>query len=183
MKKISKAVLGIGVTAVAGLAVLPLTTYATETADVMITANITSTLTLSVSSATVALGTLTPGGAPSTGTTIATVVTNNLTGYTLNIRALAPANVNMVAGAATIPALTTPGALNATPTVSAWGFMGGSVTQFTGVPVADVAIRNTTTTTTSTGDNTTLTFGAFAADGQAAGNYSSTVRLTAVANT
>ena len=183
MKKLSKAALGVGVAAVAGLAILPLTTYASTTEDVLITATINSTLTLSVTNDTVNLGVLTPGGAPSTGSTTANVVTNNLTGYNLNIRATTAADVNLRDGATrTIPALGAVGALNAVATTSAWGFRIDAAPDFRGVTAADFAIKTTSTTTTSTGDNTLITFGAYARDGQAAGNYSASVTLTAVAN-
>jgi len=181
-RTLKKALLGVGVVSVLGVAMMPLTTIATTTQNVEITATIDSTLTLSVNNSVVNLGVLTPGGAPSTGQTTANVVTNNHTGYNLSIRSLTAATAMAAGGGREIPALGTPGALNAVATQSAWGYRIGAAVNFTGVTATDVQINTLNTTTTALGHDTLITFGAFARDGQAAGNYSATVVLTAVAN-
>lgn len=107
-----------------------------------------------------------------------TVVSTDVVGYKLYIRALA--STNMVNGAAALPA-----SANGSPAALAtntWGYNLDASTNFSGITSSDVLIRSAVGPFTS-GDTTTVTYGVKIDQSKAAGNYSSTVIYTAVPQT
>ncbi len=181
MSKMSKVIAGLGVVAALGVAALPMASYAAvttgSTGDVEITTSIAGTLSLTASD--VNIPALTNNGDVQTGVSNIVVTSNNISGYTLNIKADDPtlssdSGDTIDAGA---PAQTT----------SAWGYKAWGTgtaegTDYTGVTTTDAAVKKTAAPTAHDGDKWALTFGASADSSQAAGNYSGTVTLTAVTN-
>lgn len=107
-----------------------------------------------------------------------TVVSTDVVGYKLYIRALT--STNMTNGAASLPA-----SANGSPAALAtntWGYNLDASINFTGISSSDVLIRSATGSYTS-GDVTTVTYGVKIDQSKPAGNYSSTVIYTAVPQT
>jgi len=107
-----------------------------------------------------------------------TVVSTDVVGYKLYIRALSSTNMTNVG--AILPA-----SVNSSPTALAsntWGYNLDASTNFTGITSTDVLIRSATQPYTS-GDITTVTYGVKIDQSKPAGNYSSTVIYTAVPQT
>jgi hypothetical protein len=107
-----------------------------------------------------------------------TVTSTDVVGYKLYVRSIASAN--MINGAQTIPA-----SANGSPAalaVNTWGYNLDGSTNYTGMTLSDVLIRNRTGPYTS-GDVTTITYGVRLNNAKAAGRYSNSVIYTAVPQT
>lgn len=123
---------------------------------------------------------ITPSGSPVLGTATGTVtvVSTDVVGYQLYIRALGSAN--MTSGANTIPA-----SGNGSPAALAtntWGYNLDAGSNFVGMFTSDVLIR-TGTGPFSSGDVTSVTYGVRIDQAKAAGSYTTTVIYTAVPQT
>ena len=118
------------------------------------------------------------GGTLGSASGTVTVVSTDVVGYKLYVRALT--STNMVNGVASLPA-----SANGSPAALAtntWGYNLDASTNFTGITSSDVLIRSAVGPFTS-GDTTTVTYGVKIDQSKAAGNYSSTVIYTAVPQT
>ncbi|RWZ78217.1 MAG: hypothetical protein EOT05_00400 [Candidatus Microsaccharimonas sossegonensis] len=137
-----------------------------------------TSLTIS-SSGTVSIP-ITPGASAVLGTASGTVtiVSTDVVGYKLYVRALGSAN--MTAGANNIPASSNSSA--ATLATNTWGYNLDASTNFVGMTTSDVLIR-TGSGPYGAGDTTTVTYGVMIDQAKAAGNYSTTVIYTAVPQT
>lgn len=220
MSRMSKTIAILGVVAGLGVAALPLSTYAEtivdgtapDTAkDGVVSGNTTVKLTINdelsmeLSKDTTEGNEVDLGDGTSTPEMTVKVITNNTTGYKLNLKGsttvdspviatdLATANKDRIqAGTGTF---TAPKALTA-ETFSAWGYKVANsnanntvtYTQFTdglyaGVDAGGQEIVNVSKPTGNAGDTTTVTFAADVKDGQAAGVYTGQVTFTATNNT
>ena len=107
-----------------------------------------------------------------------TVVSTDVVGYKLYIRALT--STNLVNGGAILPA-----SANGSPAALAtntWGYNLDASANFSGMTATDVLIKSATQPYTS-GDITTVTYGVKIDQSKPAGNYASTVIYTAVPQT
>lgn len=183
-----------------GLVVAPLTVFATNTTNV--SANIGSTISVSNSTPTVNLNiTPTASGSASSASDAVTVTTNNTNGYKLSIQG---ATTTLANGANTLSADTGTPAAPAAITTGTWGYRwddsgsGGTSfaagpttaetnvasltsTKWAGMTTSPVQIKNTTTAATS-GDTTTIWYGAKADTSKPSGAYTDTVTYTAAVN-
>jgi hypothetical protein len=123
---------------------------------------------------------ITPGSAAVLGTAsgTVTVVSTDVVGYKLYIRALSSSN--MISGANTIPASSN--GSEAALATDTWGYNLDATTNFVGMTTSDVLIR-TGTGPYESGDVTTVTYGVKVDQAKAAGNYAATVIYTAVPQT
>lgn len=176
MSKITKTIAALGVVAGLGVAALPLASYAATTQDITVEATIGPVL--SVGTPTAATVELAPinGQTAVEGSSSVTVNTNNLKGFTLNIKD-SDSETGLTGTGGTIAAGTT---LNGT--VSAWAYKGGDTVEYTAITTTDVALKKTTAPTVADGETVEITFGVAADEDQAAGTYTGGVTVTAVAN-
>ena len=179
MSKMSKAIAVLGVVAGLGVAALPLSSYAAEGGysvndSAKVTTKVEGAISISVEvSDTVKdlnLGVLTPNGEVKSGDLKVTVGGNAANTYDLTMSATAMSTAD---GKASIPAGVP------TQNSSAWGYKIGEGA-WQPAPVSAEADVNGTSI--ADGGITTVTFGASAAAGQAAGDYSSTVTFVATVN-
>lgn len=179
-KKITRAIAGLSVIAFAGVAVLPLTTYAADpvSKDVTVSVTVNSTISLDLggsSAATVA------NNSTNTGLyTTATVSTNNAAGYTLTFKDK-DSNTSLVSGGNNIPSAT--GALSGT---SKWGYQLSAAPTTTVLAIPSVAtdvtgVGGTSAPSAVTGDAYSVYYGVFVDASQASGVYTDTLEFTATA--
>ena len=121
---------------------------------------------------------LSPSGAnfSGTGSHVVTITSTDVVGYLLYAHTTGA--TDMVNGSATIPA-----SANSSPAalaVGSWGFNTDGSSNFLGMNATGVVIKDASGPFTS-GDPTTVTYGALVNGTQAAGNYSVAVTYTAVA--
>lgn len=123
---------------------------------------------------------LTPDGLSNlsgTGSHTVTITSTDVVGYQLFVHATS--STDMASGGATIPASS-----NSTPAVLAlnsWGYnTTGSATNFLGMPATSTLLKDANGPFTS-GDPTTITYGAYVGSTQPAGTYNVAVTYTAVA--
>jgi hypothetical protein len=190
--KLQKGIIGLAAVAVLGAAALPIAAYA-DTATVEVKLNVNSALTIAnTGSAEVNLGTSTSD--VNTGSTTFQVTTNNATGYKLSINGsvadgslssgtntilAVAATPSQVINGTTIATLGTGSGL--TGGTSAFGFNIVNDSTYFKVPNSATDIKTTSAPATS-GDTTTVYFGAGLSAAQASGSYSNTITMTAVAN-
>jgi len=207
MSKTTSALVALGVVAGLGVASLPLSTYADGTpkqTDVGVTLKIDDTLTIEADKDNADNKVdLTDGS--TTGAVAVKVVTNNQTGYKLNLKGSAGTNPTSLTSGngdqikAATAAFTAPAALAATASDSYWGYSvantnanlstesAANIAKYTGTVYAGVSesgdeIVNVTKPTGTAGDTTTVTFAAALKDGQPAGTYNGQVTFTATNN-
>jgi len=122
---------------------------------------------------------ITPGSSAVLGTSsgTVTVVSTDVVGYKLYIRAL---STNMTSGGNTIPA--SGNGTGAALSTNTWGYNLDATANFVGMTSSDVLIRSGTGPFTA-GDVTTVTYGVKIDQSKAAGSYSTTVIYTAVPQT
>ena len=117
-------------------------------------------------------------GTLSSANSTVTVTSTDVVGYKLYIRALT--SIDLTNGANTLPA-----SANGSPAalaVNTWGYNTDASSNFVGISLSDVLIRNRTGPYTS-GDVTTVTFGVKVDNSKSSGSYSTTVIYTAVPQT
>lgn len=215
MSKMSKTIAILGVVAGLGVAALPLSTYAASivagdgensvTGNTTIKLTIKDELSMELDKDTTAGNEVDLGNGTATPSMTVKVITNNTTGYNLNLKGSTTANDPVIAtDLATVNkdriqagtgSFATPKAL-ADETFSAWGYKVANsnanntvtYTQFTdglyaGVNAGGQEIVNVSKPTGAAGDTTTVTFAASVKDGQAAGEYTGQVTFTATNNT
>ena len=113
-----------------------------------------------------------------TATSTIKVYTNAAGGFTLSVKD-ADSNTALVNGSdssATIPAGAT-----ITPGTAAWGYKGGSVTDFAAISATDETVY-TQSTPTSGGQTINMVYGVSTASDQKTGTYSDTIIYTATTN-
>lgn len=117
-------------------------------------------------------------GTLSSANSTVTVTSTDVVGYKLYIRALT--STNLTNGANTLPASSngSPAAL----AVNTWGYNTDASSNYVGISLSDVLIRNRTGPY-STGDATTVTYGVKVDNSKSSGSYSTTVIYTAVPQT
>lgn len=115
-------------------------------------------------------------GEEATANNVVTVVSTDVIGYKLYIRATATALDH--GGGYTIPAVGAPGALS----VNTWGYNTDAGASYTGVTILDVLILDALIPYPS-GNITTVTYGVKVDNTKPAGNYTTTVIYTAVPQT
>jgi hypothetical protein len=123
---------------------------------------------------------LTPSGAnfSGTGSHTVTITSTDVVGYLLYVHTTGSTNMSSV-GSATIPASSNSSA--GPLSVGSWGYnTTGSLTNFLGMGPTSTLIKDASGPFTS-GDPTTVTYGALVGGTQAAGSYSVAVTYTAVA--
>lgn len=176
MSKITKTIAALGVVAGLGVAALPLASYAADNQNIAVQATIGSTL--SVDTPTVATVELAPtnGAAAKEGSSSVTVNTNNLNGFTLNIKD-SDSETGLTGTSGTIAAGTT-----LDGTVSAWAYKGGDTAEYAAITTSNVPLKETDAPTTAAGETVEITFAVAADEDQAAGTYTGGVTVTAVAN-
>ena len=122
--------------------------------------------------------TLAPSGPnlAGTGSHVITITSTDVVGYQLFARS--SSSTNMVNGSATIPASSnsSPAALS----VNTWGYNTDGSSNFIGMTPTPFLIKDTSGPA-KTGDNTTVTYGALTDTAQAAGQYTTAVTYTVVA--
>lgn len=109
-----------------------------------------------------------------------TVISTDVVGYKLYVRSLTTTNMVNPIGGATIPA-----SANGSPAalaVNTWGYNLTGNSSYTGMTLSDVLIRSATQPYTS-GDVTTVTYGARVDNSKRSGSYSNAVVYTAVPQT
>lgn len=223
MTNLTKAIAVLGVVAGLGVAALPLSSYAADNTvtwgegtegtnygtdgaqkwvktDVGVMLKIDDQLTISADKDTTEANLVDLSGEGHTGAVNITVVTNNQSGYNLNLKgmtaegtanALVSENKDEIDAAA--GTFTAPSALSTSK--SEWGYsvantnenLKTTLTQFTdgvyaGVSAGGQEIVNVDKPTGTDGDKTTITFAASVADGQPAGTYKGQVTFTATNN-
>lgn len=105
-----------------------------------------------------------------------TVTSTDVVGYQLFVRATS--STDLTSGSSTIAA-----SANSTPNALAlgsWGFNADASTNFVGMTTTPYLIKDTTGPSKN-GDNTTVTYSAYATNSQPAGTYTTSVTYTAVA--
>ena len=109
---------------------------------------------------------------------VVTITSTDVVGYKLYVRALT--STNLTNGASTLPASGngSPAAL----AVNTWGYNTDASSDFVGMTLSDVLIRNRTGPYSS-GDATTVTYGVKVDNSKSSGSYSTTVVYTAVPQT
>lgn len=139
----------------------------------------------SLTSISIALGgnvsiSLTPSGSTFTGTGshTVTVTSTDVIGYMLYVHPTSSTDMILPGGGATIPAS---GNSTAAPLATGtWGYNTDGSGNFLGMPSAGALLKNATGPFTS-GDATTVTYGALAPATQPAGSYSIPITYTVVA--
>lgn len=200
MSNLSKTIAILGVVAGLGVAALPLSSYAADpvSKDVGVTLKIDDKLTIEADKDTTD-NKVDLTGEGHTGAVNVTVVTNNQTGYNLNLKGSATTNPTSLTSQngdqieATTGTFAAPAALSTSK--SEWGYSVANtnanntteLTQFAdgvyaGVSAAGQEIVNVSKPTGENGDKTTVTFAASIADGQPAGTYDGQVTFTATNN-
>ena len=174
MSKMTKTIAALGVVAGLGVAALPLASYAADTQNIGIQADLDQTISVSTPTAATIELDITNGAAPVSGSSSVNVTTNATNGYTLNIKATTNTYLATTAGDQ-IPAG------EPTQNTSAWGYMGGDVDSYKAITTTDSALK-TTDAENTTPDTVELTVGVTASSTQASGSYTGSVTLTAVAN-
>ncbi len=111
-----------------------------------------------------------------TGSHVITVTSTDVVGYQLFVRS--NGNSNMVNGSATIPA--SGNSTGAALSLNTWGFNTDGTSNFIGMTTTPRLIKDTTGPA-KTGDTTTVTYGALTDAVQSAGQYTTTVIYTAIA--
>lgn len=109
-----------------------------------------------------------------------TVISTDVVGYKLYVRSLGSTNMTNPIGGATIPA-----SANGSPAalaVNTWGYNLTGNSSYTGMTLSDVLIRSATQPYTS-GDVTTVTYGARVDNAKRSGSYNTSVVYTAVPQT
>lgn len=176
MSNITKAVAALSVVAGLGVAALPLSSFA-ATSWVDITAIVDNTIGISTSTDEVTVSVTADGPVVTKGVDV-TVTTNSTTGYTLGIMdsdtntALVKTNDNGVADG-TIPAG------QPAKGTAAWGYQGGTKTNWTPVTTSNVIFVTTSSSTLNGSETTPVTFGVSAASNTAEGTYKGGVIFTA----
>ena len=180
MSKMTKTIAALGVVAGLGVAALPLSSYAADESskNVIVTANVSDTISLTTSEAKVDLGDIVIDGQPGKGSVDA-IVSGNSGAYHLTIQASGDGSmVHMDNGVAAAGGAKIEGG-TLTGTTSSWGYSLDNA-NFQAVPGSD---KTADTITPKAGkDTTTIYFGAVAKGNQAAGVYQNTVTLTAVSD-
>ena len=118
----------------------------------------------------------TNGAAAEEGSSSVTVKTNNLKGFTLNIKD-SDSETGLTGAGGTIAAGTT-----LDGTVSAWAYKGGDTADYTTITTTDVALKKTTAPTAAAGETVEITFAVAADANQTSGTYTGGVTVTAVTN-
>ena len=114
-----------------------------------------------------------------TATSVVTVYTNAAGGFTLSVKD-ADSNTALVrSGEGTQP--TIPAGATITAGTAAWGYKGGSVTNFAAISATDATVY-TQSGPTSGGQATNMTYGVSTASDQPTGTYSDTIIYTATTN-
>lgn len=169
-----------------------------DTENTTINANLGSTISITTSSTVTINVTPVSGGSQSSASDTVTVATNNSSGYSLTL-ADSDANTSLVNGGNTISAHT---GTQASPTALAnnsWGYaVGGaggfdasysalsnvtsSASKWAGVPASGSANTLKTTSSTTSGDATTVWYSVKADTSKANGTYTDTVTYTATTN-
>lgn len=184
MSKMTKVIAALGVVAGLGVAAMPLSSYAAETAsaNVDVYATVDNSLSIEASKERVDLGPVSVGGV-ATGATTITVNTTAEKGYNLNIKDsdTETALVKMTADGATVAtgadAATIP-AGDLTAATSAWGYKTtGDV--YSVITTEDKEIFSTAAAGEASTD---VTFGVKIGTGQAEGTYKGGVIFTANIN-
>lgn len=131
---------------------------------------------LQTSSSTVSL--LPNSADTTTATSAITVYTNAASGFTLSVKDAdsTTALVNADDNTATIPAGT-----NIVAGTAAWGYKGGSVTNFAAISATDAQVHSQSSPTTN-GQTINMTYGVSTASDQKTGTYSDTIIYTATTN-
>lgn len=113
-----------------------------------------------------------------TATSAVTVYTNAAAGFTLSVKDAdsTTALVHSTDNTATIPAGTT-----ITAGTAAWGYKGGSVTNFAAITATDASVY-TQNAPTSGGQTINMTYGVSTSSDQKTGTYSDTIIYTATTN-
>lgn len=186
----------VAVTAIFGMAVLPAMAFAaTDTKSTTVTATLGSTISMTVTGSVALAVTPVTGGSQTSASDTVTVATNNSSGYTLTL-ADDDANTSLVNGGSSISAHA--GTL-AAPTALAnnsWGYRvdntggfgtGGAIEtnvtssaiKYAGVPASGSPETIKTTSSTSSGDTTTVWYAVKADTTNPNGAYADTVSYTA----
>ena len=114
-----------------------------------------------------------------TATSAVTVYTNAAGGYTLSVKDADSVTALTRTGEGTQP--TIPAGTTITAGTSAWGYKGGSVTNFAAISATDATVY-TQSAPTSGGQTTNMTYGVSTASDQATGTYTDTIIYTATTN-
>ena len=198
-----KVIAGLGVVAGLGVAMLPLTSYAETTGTQTVRATVEEVLAITVeNNKSIAADNdnavaMDQNDLDTTLLHTINVTGNIYNGYTLNLKANDSADLRLVTSAASaasktysdsvkIPALTTPGALEAG--TAGWGYKFSDTTTFssenwTGVTTAGADIKNFTNTDHAAfNNNHYVSYGIATDDDQGAGTYETTVTYTVTAN-
>jgi hypothetical protein len=171
---------------------------ATQTANTTINATINEVISISTSTTVTLNLTPTAGGVVSSSSDTVTVSTNKTNGYNLTL-ADADATTSLVSGGNTITAHSGTFAAPTALTNGKWGYAvaaaggfdatyttetnaGSSATLWAGVPATGSAQTLKTTSSTASGDTTTVWYAAKANSSQPNGVYSDTVTYTATTN-
>ena len=120
----------------------------------------------------------TTNGTLATGTSTITVISTDVKGYKLYIRALTNTNMNNSGTLLPTSANGSPAAL----AINTWGYNTDASNNFTGMTLNDALIRSTSSPVSS-GENTSITYGIKLDMTKPAGNYSVSVVYTAVPQT
>ena len=177
MSKITKTIAALGVVAGLGVAALPLASYAVDTESIQVTANIGSTISLSMADSKNAVE-LTPtvNGAIDSDTVTAQVTTNDTKGYKLTASPTTSTLRN--ADGDTIAACTSAD----NDTTSYWGIKWAGKTEDTYVGLGTAqTLKETKTENPTTADEIEITVAASASATQPTGEYSGSFTLTATA--
>ena len=176
MSKITKTIAALGVVAGLGVAALPLASYAADTQNIAVEAEIGATISVETPSAATVEIAPTNGAAATEGSSSVTVKTNNLNGFKLNIKD-SDSETGLTGTGGTIAAGTT-----LDGSVSAWAYKGGDVADYTAITTADVALKTTSAPTAAAGETVEITFAVAADANQTSGTYTGGVTVTAVTN-
>lgn len=117
-------------------------------------------------------------GTLATATSTVTVTSTDVVGYKLYVRSLSSTDMTNGANTLSASAHVTPAAL----VTNTWGYNTDAGSNFAGMTLSDVLIRNRTGPYSS-GDTTTVTYGVKVDNSKASGSYSTTVVYTAVPQT
>lgn len=178
MSKITKTIAALGVVAGLGVAALPLASYAADTENIQVTANVGSTISLSMAGNknSVELDPVT-NGAIDSDTVTAQVTTNDTTGYKLTASATTSTLSNTSGD--TIVA----GTPANNDTTSHWGIKWAGKAEDTYVGLGTTqTLKETNTENPSTADEVEITIAASASATQPTGEYTGSFTLTATAN-
>lgn len=157
-----------GIVAGLGVAGLPLTSYAANTASVTVGVTVTDSIAITAGASNVDLTGGTPGSV-ATGSTTITVVSNKTSGYKIQASGTELTSSSLTA----IPFGTTANAKG-----SKWGVRIGTSGEYTGAGT----LKTTTAASAVAGDTYTVEFGATIGQTQENGTYSGSVTFTASNN-